>query len=107
MGRSRQRTGNSDAGDEPSALAQGRLAHARRAWADAYTWLTRADALEPLGDEDLEKLAWAAALSGQDDESLRLLERLYHARVDSGPPRRSGLRAYWMALGKLMTNVCT
>lgn len=96
MGRSRQRTGKSDASDEPPALEQGRLAHARRAWGDAFTWLSRADALEPLGDEDLEKLAWAAALSGQDAESLRLLERLYHARVDSGPPRRAAHVAFWI-----------
>ena len=75
---------------------QGRDAYARRAWSDAYTLLTQADELTALADDDLEKLAWSAGLSGHDSESLHLLERLYQLRADAGPPRRAAFTAFWI-----------
>jgi DNA-binding CsgD family transcriptional regulator len=96
MARSQKRTGKSRGDGAEDALEQGRRAYAQRAWADAFSWLSRADALAPLGDEDLDRLSLAAGLSGRDDEGLRLLERLYHARVDNGSPRRAANAAFWL-----------
>jgi DNA-binding CsgD family transcriptional regulator len=93
--RSRQHPGKSEAGGAPSALELGRRAYAERAWADAFHALSRADALSPLGDEDLANLALAAGLSGHDDAWRRAQERLYHVRLD-GPPRHAANAAFWL-----------
>ena len=52
------------------ALAHGREAYARRAWADAYACLSAADRKASLEPEDLERLATAACLSGKDSDDL-------------------------------------
>jgi hypothetical protein len=62
-------------GSGESPLSLGQQAYRSRAWSDAYALLTRADWLAALADEDLEKLAWSAGLSGHDTESLRLCTR--------------------------------
>lgn len=95
MGRAEQE------GEKPGASVQaelelGRAAYARRAWADAYELLSRADAREPLADEDLDRLGKAAGLCGRDAESLRLFERLYQLRADRDPPRRAANIAFWI-----------
>jgi DNA-binding NarL/FixJ family response regulator len=93
--------GSEEFGDGASPLSLGRKAYAARAWSDAYALLTRAGELTALADEDLEKLAWSAALSGHDNESLRLLERLYQLRVDAEPPRRAASAAFWIGFRML------
>jgi hypothetical protein len=76
-------------------LERGRECYARRDWADAYEWLTRADTAAPLAAPDLELLAWSAGLTGHDDELLRASERLYHAHLEAGDPLRGARRAFW------------
>ncbi len=49
-------------------LHRGRESYARRAWDDAYESLSRADAAEALGGDDLELLAGSAYMLGHDDE---------------------------------------
>jgi DNA-binding CsgD family transcriptional regulator len=64
-------------------LERGRDAYAGRAWRDAYEALSRADADSPLDAADLELLATSAALSGERDAQLALLERLHKLWLDS------------------------
>jgi hypothetical protein len=71
MGRARSHVRGTGTGDGSSALEQGRAAHALRAWADALDSLSLADQQAPLDEEDLQRLAWSATLSGRDDEGLR------------------------------------
>jgi len=74
----------------------GRAAYRERRWADAYDALARADQEQPLDCEDLERLAWAAALSGRDDAMLAAQERLHHARLESGDCVRAARAAFWV-----------
>ena len=77
-------------------LERGRSACAQRAWADAYAALSRADQQDPLADPDLELLALAAGLSGQDSERQQVLERLYQRRLDTGEELRAANAAFWI-----------
>jgi DNA-binding CsgD family transcriptional regulator len=79
-----------------SELERGRTAYAQRAWADAYGALLRADQHAPLDDEDLERLALAAGLSGHDAEMLQLQERLYHQRLEADRGLPAARCAFWI-----------
>lgn len=85
----------------PDQLTQGRASYRRRAWADAYESLSRADRAAPLGVEDLERLATAAYLAGRDDEFLKTLERAHHAALDAGDSESAARRAFWLGLSLL------
>jgi DNA-binding CsgD family transcriptional regulator len=80
----------------PGSLARGRAAHARRAWADAFTALTAADHERPLDNEDLDRATEAAVLSGQVHEYLRFGERAYRAHLETGERRAAALTAFWL-----------
>ena len=77
-------------------VERGRDCYARRAWSDAYEALERADALEPLAADDLERLAWSASHTARDSELLRLLERLHQMRLDGGDSLGAGHAAFWL-----------
>ena len=82
------------------ALERGRELFARKAWAESYRLLQAADRDAPLEPEDLERLAIAAYLVGQDDDC----EVIHRARASDassiaatakGPlERRSGSRLH-------------
>jgi DNA-binding CsgD family transcriptional regulator len=72
-------------------LGRGRESYARRAWADAYESLSRAD-----DAEDLELLARSAYMLGRDDDYRSALERSYHAYVDAGDSPRAARCAWWV-----------
>jgi DNA-binding CsgD family transcriptional regulator len=80
------------------SIERGREAHGGRAWDQAYRHLSAADDISPLDEEDLDRLAWSAALSGRDAEFLRALERLYHLRVNEGRPLPAARAAFWLTL---------
>ncbi|MGH6901286.1 MAG: LuxR C-terminal-related transcriptional regulator [Geminicoccaceae bacterium] len=80
------------------ALERGREHYARRAWADAYRSLARADQAAALGGEDLELLAMAAYLTGRDDDYLGALERAHHAHLDADQRRRAIRCGFWLGL---------
>ncbi|MGD8317202.1 MAG: LuxR C-terminal-related transcriptional regulator [Myxococcales bacterium] len=92
---------------EPRAVLQAaRQLYAQHAWNRAFEALQRLDEQQPLEADDLEKLAWAAALVGQDDTLLQMLERLYHLRRDDGDTLAAARHAFWlgfrlMALGEV------
>jgi DNA-binding CsgD family transcriptional regulator len=79
-------------------LDRGRDSYRRRAWADAYEAFALADADAALAAEDLERLALAAGLTGREEDSLRLMERLYQTRLDAGEGRLAARTAFWMAM---------
>ncbi|HMG41515.1 MAG TPA: helix-turn-helix transcriptional regulator [Acidimicrobiales bacterium] len=81
------------------SIEPGREAFARQAWADAYRLLAGGEAQE---GEDLERLAVAAHLVGEDDESARAWEQAHHAHVRRGDRERAARCAFWLALGLLL-----
>ena len=82
-------------------LARGRQCCEKRAWADAFRSLSRADEQAPLGVEDLELLAMSAYLIGQDDDFLRALERAHNAYLNAGETTRAARGAFWLGLNLL------
>src|SRR5437868_5153074 len=79
-----------------SDLERGRAQFRDRAWDDAYETLAHADAAASLGVDDLERLAWAAALTGRDPEFLRLLERVYQTHLGCGRETAAARAAFWI-----------
>lgn len=71
------------------ALGRGRACYERRAWRDAYALLSAADRESPLGAEDLERLATAAYLVGEDTESAVLWPRAHNEFVSRGNAERA------------------
>lgn len=68
-------------------------------WSGAYQRLTAADRDEPLGPEDLERLAVAAQLVGEDEISARSWERAHLRLLESGEVARAVRCAFWLASG--------
>src|SRR5512144_3062247 len=68
------------------ALARGRDAFRREAWSDAWTLLTQADHDTPLEPGDLERLAAAAFLVGEEAACIDALTRAHHGFLQRGDP---------------------
>ena len=71
------------------ALARGRHAFEREAWSDAYTLLGQADGDTPLAPEDLERLADAAMLVGDEAGSAEARTRAHHGFLERGDTCRA------------------
>src|SRR5919201_3167718 len=78
-------------------LARGRDAFEREAWSDAYSLLAQADRDAPLEPDDLDRLATAAFLVGEDAASIDALTRAHHALLQHGDPIRAARSAVWIA----------
>ena len=85
-----------------AAVERGREAFASGAWRTAFTELSRADSLRPLGAGDLALLAGAAHLLGDSSESAAAWERAHRAALDAGDARGAARAAFWLALGLLV-----
>jgi DNA-binding CsgD family transcriptional regulator len=85
-----------------NALAGGRLSYAKRAWLDAYEFLSRADEDGLLQPKDLELLARAAYMLGRDDEYVRNLERAHHGHLDAGEVASAARCAWWIGHNLIM-----
>jgi ATP/maltotriose-dependent transcriptional regulator MalT len=83
-------------------LEDGRTAFGRQRWADAYALLRSADDREPLAAGDLERLATAAYLVGQDDSSAGAWERAHHVLLEQDDVPGGARCAFW--LGMLLFN---
>ena len=83
------------------ALANGREAFAREAWADAYAALMEADEAQPLELDDLELAGLSAYLVGRDDESGELQTRAYAEALRGGDVDRAARRAFWLGFSLL------
>src|SRR5450432_669130 len=83
--RERSRAGSAEAGtsamssieSSPRHLERGREEYQRHDWAAAYASLGAADQTTPLGVEDLDRMAFAAELSGDSEAFLKTTERIY------------------------------
>jgi DNA-binding CsgD family transcriptional regulator/tetratricopeptide (TPR) repeat protein len=80
-------------------LAQARASCAQRSWGDAYAQFATADAVTPLGLDDLEKLALAAFLTGHDEESTLAWTRAHHDAIDRDDPQRAARNAFLIGSG--------
>jgi DNA-binding CsgD family transcriptional regulator len=78
------------------ALEQGRRSYARQAWAEAFAQLSAADGHDPLGPEDLERLATAAYLIGRDDDGADVGARAHHEFLRRGQVERAVRGAFWL-----------
>jgi DNA-binding CsgD family transcriptional regulator len=79
-------------------LTVGRDAVGAREWTRGYEALHAADRDGDLGADDLERLALAAYLSGQDDAYEHAMERSVQLLLEAGDPRRAARDAFWLAL---------
>ena len=77
-------------------LRRGREAYASRAWLDAFTALSEADRIAPLGAADLDLLATSASLVGRMDEYLTLLERAHLMHLADGDNLAAARSAGWL-----------
>jgi DNA-binding CsgD family transcriptional regulator len=80
----------------PGPLERGREAYERHDWAAAYASLAAAEQAAPLGIEDLDRLAWAAELSGDSEGFLKASERVYEIRLAEGALRAAARAAFWV-----------
>jgi DNA-binding CsgD family transcriptional regulator len=83
------------------ALNAGRESFSRRAWADAYRLLKAADRESPLDPQDLERLATAAYLIGNDVESEAVRSRAHQELLNRGDHEGAARSAFWLAFGLL------
>jgi DNA-binding CsgD family transcriptional regulator len=78
------------------SLERGRDAFERRAWRTAYDELLAADAGLGLELGDIERLAQAAYLTGEDDTAL--LVRVHREAVRADQPARAARAAFWLGM---------
>src|SRR5437764_6569581 len=93
------RVGETDAVIDASDRA--REAFERGAWGDVCAQLFAADAEDPLGLEDLERLAVAAYLVGRDEDSVEVWTRAHHECARLGDAARAARCAFWLSFGLL------
>ena len=79
------------------ALARGRAAFEQEAWSDAYTRLAAADRHAPLEPDDLDRLATAAYLIGEDTASADARTRAHNGFLERGEKVRAARSAFWLA----------
>jgi DNA-binding CsgD family transcriptional regulator len=84
------------------ALDRGREFFGRQAWGDAYNQLSAADEETPLELEDLERLAVAAYLVGQDEDSTDVWARAHQECLRLGDPVRAARCAVRLGTGLLL-----
>ena len=84
------------------ALERGRESFRRRAWGDAYAQLSAADRDAPLELDDLERLAAAAYLAGEDVVSTDAWVLAHQECVRADNPGRAVRCAFWLVIGLLL-----
>ncbi|MGY1623351.1 LuxR C-terminal-related transcriptional regulator [Geodermatophilus sp. SYSU D00965] len=71
----------------------------RRQWGDAFAQLAAVHRAGQLDAADLERLAVAAYMVGEDDVCERAWIAAHHAWLERGRPERAARCAFWQALG--------
>src|SRR5215204_1229123 len=84
------------------SLRKGRGAYALWRWAEAYTHLSAADLVAPLGIDDAERLATAAFLTGRDEVYGELWVRAHQECLRVGNVVRAARFAFWIVLDLLI-----
>lgn len=80
------------------ALERGRAAFQGRRWNEAYRSLSDADEEAPLAPDDLWRLAWAAQLTGRDDDYFAVFDRAHRSHVEAGELPAAARCAFWIAI---------
>jgi hypothetical protein len=83
-------------GGPSERLLRGRACYERGEWNDAFESLALEDASQPLGMDDLHRLAWSAGLTARDEQMLATHERLYHGYLESGQNLAAARAAFWI-----------
>ena len=83
-----------------AATDRAAIAFERHAWTDVYRCLT--DTREPLTADDFERLAVAAYLIGEDQQSAHAWEQAYAARLAIDDAGRAAECGFWLALTQLL-----
>ena len=78
-------------------LEEGRAAFESGAWSASYRLLNAADAQNPLDPTDLDRLATAAYLIGEDAASVQARTRAHAGFLERGEPVRAARSALWLA----------
>ena len=71
-------------------------------WSDAYRSLMEADVAARLGADDLERLATAAYMLGNEVEHIAALERAHETHLEAGQPARAARCAFWLTIALLL-----
>jgi DNA-binding CsgD family transcriptional regulator len=79
-----------------TTLQRGRKSFEQRAWAESYRLLQAADRDALLDAEDLERVAIAAYLVGQDDECEAFTARAHQTFLDRGNREGAARAAFWL-----------
>jgi DNA-binding NarL/FixJ family response regulator len=82
-----------------TTIERGRAAYAAQSWGEAFRELSAADTESPLELDDLERLALAAYLTGQDDASTDAWTRAHHECLRRSDPARAARCAFFQASG--------
>lgn len=82
-------------------LEDARDAYERGAWSDVCRFFAQAGALTPLDCDDLERLAVACYLVGDDEGSVQARSRAHAASLEQGDRRRAARNAFWLAFTML------
>ncbi len=85
-----------------AAIVQGREAFAQRKWREAYAHLSAADREPSLETADLERLATAAYLVGEDAHATAIWTRAHHQLIDQGNLERAARWGFWLSLSLLL-----
>lgn len=80
----------------PDAVTRGRTAFDRKSWSEAYRELALADQDTPLAPEDLDRLATAAYLVGQESTAADARARAHAAFVERGDLIHAARSAFWL-----------
>jgi DNA-binding CsgD family transcriptional regulator len=80
------------------ALERGRAAIDREAWAEAAALLAEADRSTPLAAADLDRLATAAYLTGNEAASLDTRTRAHTLHLANGDIERAALSGLWIVI---------
>ncbi|WP_119459469.1 LuxR family transcriptional regulator [Rhodospirillaceae bacterium SYSU D60014] len=86
----------------PPAIVQGREAFARQKWREAYAQLSAADSEPPLEPADLERLATAAYLVGEEAHATTIWTRAHHQLIEQGNVERAARWGFWLSLSLLL-----
>lgn len=80
----------------PDAVTRGRAAFDRKAWSEAYRELALADRQNPLAPEDLDSLATAAYLVGEESIAGEVRARAHAGFVERGDLVGAARAAFWL-----------
>jgi len=85
-------------------IAEGRRSFERQRWRDAYDQLRSADHTDPLGVDDLERLAVAAYLVGERDDCTSAWTRAFAICERNGEAPAAARHALWLAFVLFLEN---